>query len=183
MIITLLAPELHEPSVIEEYFSRALGLVLVTMGVLVVLLTGSVPLTSSFSDCESSRLGSLAIFEEKGVYTCNANTIDLTATSAGVTTELTDPKAPYAVPTLTITTLYHSAAAFLTYARWNSTGSSGFMLGSVFSGLLSAVGLWCVLFGSSNGRISRKTGADKRTSGFPFGNKEADKRKSGKKGL
>jgi len=40
-----------------------------------------------------------------------------------------------------------------------------------------------VLFASSGGRISRKTGADKRTSGFPFGNKEsadAKKRQMGK---
>jgi len=154
IIITLLSPEVREASVIEEYFSRSLGMVLVTLGVLVVLLTGSVPLTSSFSD----------------------------TTSAGVTTDQSDPKAPYAVPTLTITTIYHSAAAFLTYARWNSTGSTAFMMGSLGSGVMAAVGLWCILFASSSGRISRKTGADKRTSGWPFGNKEADRRK-GRKGL
>lgn len=33
--------------------------------------------------------------------------------------------------------------------------------------------LWIVLFGTGGGRISRKTGADKRTSNFPFGNKES----------
>lgn len=54
-------------------------------------------------------------------------------------------------------------------------------MGSLFSGSMAAMGLWCILFGSSNGRISRKTGADKRTSGFPFGNKEADKKRSGGK--
>ena len=43
------------------------------------------------------------------------------------------------------------------------------------------MGLWCLLFASSGGRITRKTGADKRTSGFPFTNLEADKKKSGKK--
>lgn len=37
-----------------------------------------------------------------------------------------------------------------------------------------------LLFGASDGHISRKTGADKRTSGFPFKNKEADRRKGGK---
>jgi hypothetical protein len=37
------------------------------------------------------------------------------------------------------------------------------------------------LFGTSDGRISRKTGADKRTSGFPFKNAEADKKRAGKK--
>jgi hypothetical protein len=48
------------------------------------------------------------------------------------------------------------------------------------SAVLATVGLWIVLFGSSDGRISRKTGADKRTSGFPFKNTEAEKRKHGK---
>lgn len=33
--------------------------------------------------------------------------------------------------------------------------------------------LWIILFGTGGGRISRKTGADKRTSSFPFGNKES----------
>lgn len=46
----------------------------------------------------------------------------------------------------------------------------------------AAIGGWVLMFGSSNGRISRKTGADKRVSGFPFKNVEADKKK-GKKSL
>lgn len=56
-----------------------------------------------------------------------------------------------------------------------------FGLGTVGYGFFSAVALWCILFASSDGRISRKTGADKRTSGFPFKNAEADKRKGGKR--
>lgn len=46
-------------------------------------------------------------------------------------------------------------------------------LGAIGSGSLACMGLWCILFASGSGRISRKTGADKRTSGFPFGNKES----------
>ena len=53
-----------------------------------------------------------------------------------------------------------------------------FGLGSFGSLFFGAVALWCILFASSNGKISRKTGADKRTSGFPFKNSEADKRKA-----
>ncbi len=62
------------------------------------------------------------------------------------------------------------------------TGSIGFLSGVVGYGFLAAMGLWCILFASSSGRISRKTGADKRTSGFPFKNAEAEKKK-GRKGL
>ena len=35
---------------LEEYFCRCQGLVYITLGILTVLLTGSVPLTSTFSE-------------------------------------------------------------------------------------------------------------------------------------
>lgn len=57
--------------------------------------------------------------------------------------------------------------------QFTTVGGMPYMLGAVGSGALASIGLWCLLFASSSGRISRKTGADKRTSGFPFGNKEA----------
>jgi hypothetical protein len=105
------------------------------------------------------------------------------AASAGVSTELEDPKAPYAVPTLTISFLYHATSAFYCYARYTSAGQASFILGALGSAGLASIGLWCILFAQSSGRISRKTGADKRTSGFPFGNKEsasAKKKQMGK---
>ena len=54
-------------------------------------------------------------------------------------------------------------------------------MGAVGYGLLAAMGLWCVLFATSGGKISRRTGADKRTSGFPFKNAEAYNKKLDKK--
>lgn len=41
----------------------------------------------------------------------------------------------------------------------------------------AAAGLLLVMFGQGPGRISKRTGADKRTSGFPFKNREAEKKK------
>ncbi|KZF26389.1 hypothetical protein L228DRAFT_11537 [Xylona heveae TC161] len=155
LIVTMLSTEVREPTVLEAYFCRALGMALLTVGVLTILLTGSVPLTSSFSE---------------------------TAT-AGTSTNPEDPKAPYALPTLTITGFYHAAAAFYGYTRWTADGQASYALSTVVYALFAAIALWCVLFASSNGRISRKTGADKRTSGFPFKNKEADKRKAERKEL
>lgn len=35
------------------------------------------------------------------------------------------------------------------------------------------MGLWVIMFGGGQGRRSKKTGADKRTSNFPFENKES----------
>ncbi|KIN01870.1 hypothetical protein OIDMADRAFT_18706 [Oidiodendron maius Zn] len=145
IVTTLLSPEIREPTALEFYLARSLGIALVTLGTLVVLLTGSVPLTSSLSD----------------------------TTSARATTEASDPKAPYAVPTLTITTLYHSACAFYCYARYITGGQVTLILATISSASLASVGLWCMLFATSHGRISRKTGADKRTSGYPFKNSES----------
>ncbi|KAJ4367519.1 hypothetical protein N0V83_007102 [Neocucurbitaria cava] len=145
MIVALLSPEVREASTLEVYFSRTLGMTLLTLGLLTVLLTGSVPLSSRLSE--------------------------------GATTSAADPKAPYALPTLTITALFHATYAFYCYGMWTETGVMSFGLNTIGSGFLSAVALWCILFASSDGRISRKTGADKRTSGFPFKNTEADKRK------
>ncbi|CZS90817.1 uncharacterized protein RAG0_11274 [Rhynchosporium agropyri] len=155
IIITFLSPDVREATPLEEYFSRSLGLTLLALGTMIILLTGSVPLTSSISD----------------------------TTNAAVTTEASDPKAPYAVPTLTISLAYHSAMAFYCYARYAATSQVCYVLGTLGSGGLAAIGLWCVLFASTSGRISRKTGADKRTSGFPFASKEsasAKKRQMGK---
>ncbi|KAH7388809.1 hypothetical protein BKA66DRAFT_60430 [Pyrenochaeta sp. MPI-SDFR-AT-0127] len=146
MIVALLSPEVREATTLEVYFSRTLGFSLLALGVLTVLLTGSVPLSSRLSE--------------------------------GATTSAADPKAPYALPTLTITAIYHVALAFYGYGMWTQTGVISFSLGTIGSGFLAAVALWCILFASSDGRISRKTGADKRTSGFPFKNTEADKRKA-----
>jgi hypothetical protein len=98
--------------------------------------------------------------------------------TAGATTSAADPKAPYALPTLTITAIYHCAVAFYCYGMWTETGVLSFGFGTMGAGFLAAIALWCILFASSDGRISRKTGADKRTSGFPFKNSEADKRKA-----
>ncbi|KAF7951101.1 uncharacterized protein EAE97_002652 [Botrytis byssoidea] len=145
IIITMLSPEYRDATTLEEYFSRSLGFTLLTLGILTVLLTGSVPLTSSISDTASSA----------------------------VTSSESDPKAPYAVPVLTISILYHGLIAFHCYARYTTMGTFAFALGSLGSTTLFAIGGWCLLFGTSHGRISKKTGADKRTSGFPFGNQES----------
>ncbi|KAK3203703.1 hypothetical protein GRF29_106g386842 [Pseudopithomyces chartarum] len=141
MIVTLLSPEVREATTLEVYFSRCLGLALLTVGVLNVLLTGSVPLSSRLTE--------------------------------GATTSAADPKAPYALPTLTITAFFHAALAFYGYAMWTEVGIFSFGLGTIGSGFFCAIALWCILFASSDGRISRKTGADKRTSGFPFKNNKA----------
>lgn len=116
-----------------------------------MILTGSIPLTSSIAE--------------------------------PVTTEDSDPKAPYALPTLMVTGFFHAASAFYAYTRYVTTGQGFFAVAMAGGSVLASIGLWCVLFASSNGKISRKTGADKRTTGYPFANSEAAKKHAGKKEL
>jgi hypothetical protein len=98
-----------------------------------------------------------------------------------ISTDDSDPKAPYAVAIVRITTLFHTASLTYCYIRYVNSGQVGFALGAVGYGLLAAMGLWCVLFATSEGKISRRTGADERTSGFPFKNAEAYNKKRDKK--
>lgn len=83
-----------------------------------------------------------------------------------------------------VTSVLHAVFASYTYA-WYTSGSGGgqtaFGLAMVGYALLAFVGLWCLLFARDGGHISRRTGADKRMSGFPFGNTEADKKRKGEK--
>lgn len=88
---------------------------------------------------------------------------------------------PYAAAVLLITTLHHGSTAFYCWTKYNGTAQTGFLLGFVGSVILASFGILCVLFGGEKARVSRRTGADKRTSGWPFPNAEADKRR--KKGI
>ena len=157
---------------LEQYFSRSLGIALITIAVLNILLTGSIPLTSSLADSESIAAQPNSFGE--------ASLTHDTAVGEGATTDANDPKAPYALPTLTITTTYHSVIAFFCYTRYNTTGSMAFAIGSIGHASLAAVGLWCFLFATSSGRITRETLVDKRMSGWPLKNSEADKKRSPK---
>ena len=89
---------------------------------------------------------------------------------------------PYAVPTILTTMVYHVGVLVYTYTNYMSTGSVCFAAGMVGSGFLAAWGVWCLMFGGSEGRG--------KVSGWPFRNEEERKRKAekmaarrGKKGL
>ena len=73
--------------------------------------------------------------------------------------------------------LYHASNAFYSYARYNGHGQTAYLLGCLGSSVFAAFGLGVLLFAGDKGRISKRTGADKRTSGWPFKNSEADKKK------
>lgn len=102
--------------------------------------------------------------------------------SNNVTAEPDDgPETPYTTPTLLLAGLYHTSISFYTYARYSqrSTSQFSYLLAATVSGILAALGLWSAMFGNG-GHISKRTGADKRTSGWPFKNTVETKRRKGK---
>ena len=99
------------------------------------------------------------------------------STAEPISLEDSDPRAPYALPILYITTMFHTISLTYCYVRYVSSGQVGFALGAAGYGLIAAVGIWCILFGTTGGRVSSRTGADKRTSGFPFKNAQAYNKK------
>lgn len=64
-----------------------------------------------------------------------------------------------------------------TYSYSHSLSSSWLTTGSLLHLILASSGLLLIMFGQGPGHISKRTGADKRTSGFPFKNAESDRKK------
>jgi len=142
LIVAMLSPDVREPSQLEAYLSRTLGVTLVAFSILNLLLTGSVPLVSTFAE-----------------------------TAAAASTEMSDPTAPYAVPSLVTTLTYHVLVAFHCHLQ----GSLAYTLAMTVHAGFAAMGVWVLLFGSSGGHITRKTGAE-HPAGFPFKNEKAGKK-------
>jgi hypothetical protein len=159
LILAMLSEASSPPTSTEDYLCRCNAFALLTLSLLTLVLTGSIPLTASYNEGKSSSL-----FNILGVA---YDFLDSAPTSA---------KNPYITPTLMITTAFHAASTFYAYAMYMRGIQFFFAVDIAASGALAALGLWCNLFQES-GHISKRTGADKRTSGFPFSNKEADKKK------
>ncbi|KAK4178662.1 hypothetical protein QBC36DRAFT_324314 [Triangularia setosa] len=133
-------PSPHSSKNIETYLARSLGLTQLFFALVLLVLSGLLPL-------------------------------------APVGTTTTTSNSPYAQAAVLITTLYHTAAGIYSYTRYTATGGQvAYLIGCLGSGFLACVGLYVILFGDGK-RLSRRTGADKSTSGWPFRNAEADKRK------
>ncbi|KAL8815256.1 MAG: hypothetical protein Q9223_005593 [Gallowayella weberi] len=123
LIITILSTEARKPTVLEEYLCRSLAFTLLAFAVVTVLLTGTIPLSSTLSESESAE----------------------------ITADPDDPKAPYAVPTLTVTAALHAVTAIYTYMQYTRNGQIGFAFAELASGLLASIGCWwyacCALAG------------------------------------
>ncbi|EGZ77435.1 hypothetical protein NEUTE2DRAFT_146965 [Neurospora tetrasperma FGSC 2509] len=138
----------HAPAVVnvvEIYFARYLGFSQLAIGLLIVTLSGALPLTTNV-------------------------------------TSPNDPNSPYANAVVFISMLYHTIGAAYGYSRYTSSGGHvGYLLGFTGSAIMSAYALWLFMFAGEQAKVNATTGADKRTSNFPFKNTEAEKRFDGDK--
>ncbi|KAI1957214.1 hypothetical protein LOZ58_005834 [Ophidiomyces ophidiicola] len=105
MIVAILLDKPREPSELEIYFARSFGFALITLAILSIVLTGTIPLTSNYS----------------------------------ISSDESDPKAPYAVPTLLVTSIFHAIAAFYAYTFVVWGGGMAFMIAIAAYGGLSAI--------------------------------------------
>lgn len=91
----------------------------------------------------------------------------------GATSEEQPTHSPYADGSILVSTLYHASVAFYCYGRHYRTGQTAYAAGCLGSAIVASFGLWCIMFAGDKGRVSKRTGFDKNTSGFPFKNSES----------
>ncbi|KAM3418609.1 hypothetical protein BST61_g4586 [Cercospora zeina] len=84
---------------------------------------------------------------------------------------------PYGYPTAVTATIYHGLSAFYLYTQITYGFSFGFGSGMLLSSALFCFGVFTCLFGNERSSVSKTTGADKRTSNFPFTNAESAREK------
>lgn len=146
-----LPSQLYIDFTLEKYYARALGLSQLALAGLLLVFSGVLPLDISPSSYSSSSPSSSP----------------------------SNPT-PLARAAVLVTSLHHTATAAQAWTRYTATGGrqTGYALGALGSGLLAAFGLWVLLFAGEGGRrVSRRTGADKSVSGWPFRNAVAEKKK------
>lgn len=98
-------------------------------------------------------------------------------------TSIGDSDTTYVLPTLITITTYHGLTGIYQYVYWSQGGTASVGLGGLINGGLVVMGIWCMLFSTDKGHISKRTGADKRTSSLWFKNDVAEERKAGRKRL
>ncbi|KAH7170900.1 hypothetical protein EDB81DRAFT_183046 [Dactylonectria macrodidyma] len=158
---SILRAEDEVTSPLEAYFARSLGFALLALGLVVVVLSGAVPLTSAANGSilphSSSHLLMLAF----------------TLTRPPSPTASSEEVSPYASATILISTFHHASAAFYCYGRYTWTGESGYLFGCMGSAIFASFGLYCVMFAGDTAMVSRYHKFDQSTSGFPFKNTQS----------
>lgn len=104
-----------------------------------------------------------------------------TASSRAETSTTASTSDAKSYPVLIITTIYHALTAFYLYTQLTYSWNFAFTCGIIGSTGLFGLGMWVAMFGDGKARVSKSTGADKRTSGYPFKNEESAREKKREK--
>lgn len=156
---------------LEQYFARSLGLSQLALGLVLLVLSGALPLDSMVESTSPLSL-SLPLAMLHGLFP------NPPCSQPRTTVPTTSTPNPYGSAVVLISSLYHAATASYAYTRYFATGQLGFLFACLAGSALAATGLWVLMFaGERNRRVSRRTGADKSTSGWPFKNVEADRKR------
>ncbi len=60
------------------------------------------------------------------------------------------------MPTLVISLIFHATASLLQYGQAIKGNGSAYYFGCAVNALLASIGMWCLLFATNGGHISRR---------------------------
>ena len=181
MIVSLCSPEARTITDLEAYLCRTLALTLLALAASNLVFTGVIPIGPQAPASPTSSTSTSSRSSKDRTY-------------SGEETSASPPRRPGVAAkndvgkaTASIAVAFQAVTAFYLYTQLMGGWSFAFTAGLVGNGALFCFGTWTLLFGGDAARVSKTTGADKRTSGFPFGNSEAAREKKrearGKKSL
>jgi hypothetical protein len=174
LVVSLCSSNARRITDLESYLCRTLGLTLLALAASNLIFTGVIPIgpqaphSHSSSSTTSSSSRSSSAKERSSSGEDSGSPPRRTGTAA--TNDL-------GKATATVAVAFQAVTAFYLYTQLMGGWSFAFTAGLVGNAALFCFGTWTLLFGGEVGRVSKTTGADKRTSGFPFGNSEAAREK------
>jgi hypothetical protein len=184
VIVSLCSPEARKITDLEAYLCRTLALTLLALAASNLVFTGVIPIGPQAPAPSSSSPTPTSTTSRSSKERASSGEDSASPPRRpGVAAKNEVGKA-----TASIAVAFQAITAFYLYTQVMSGGwSFAFTAGLFGNAALFCFGTWTLLFGGDAARVSKTTGADKRTSGFPFGNTEAAREKKresrGKKSL
>ena len=157
---------------LESYLCRTLGLTLLALAASNLIFTGVIPIGPQSPSASASPTSTPSTSRSSKDRLSSGSDSGSPPRRAGTAATNELGKA-----TATVAVAFQAVTAFYLYTQLMGGWSFAFTAGLVGNAALFCFGTWTLLFGSEVGRVSKTTGADKRTSGFPFGNSEAAREK------
>jgi hypothetical protein len=184
VIVSLCSPEARHITDFEAYLCRTLALTLLALAASNLVFTGVIPIGPQSTTAPPSTSSSSS--------TSTSKTKERSSSGEDSSSPPRRPgvaaKNEVGTATASIAVAFQAITAFYLYTQVMGGGwSFAFTAGLIGNAALFCFGTWTLLFGGDAARVSKTTGADKRTSGFPFGNSESAREKKresrGKKSL